>query len=134
MTDFFARFTGPAHALLRIAAGLLFIPHGAQKLFGWLSGPEGRSPALFPDLMWFAGVLEFFGGILIAAGWLTRPVAFLLSGQMLVAYFMAHAPKGALPILNRGELALLYCFIFLFLAAAGAGPWSIDSFLKKKSS
>jgi putative oxidoreductase len=128
VTSVAARFSGPTHALLRIAAGVLFLPHGAQKLFGALGGMGGNGgSATFPDLMWFAGVLEFFGGLLMVLGLFTRPVAFLLSGQMLVAYFMAHAPQGGLPLQNRGELALLYCFVFLFFAAWGAGPWSIDA-------
>jgi putative oxidoreductase len=127
-----ARFAGPTHALLRIAAGLLFLPHGAQKLFGALGGMGGSgAAAAFPDLMWFAGVIEFFGGLFVALGLFTRPAAFLCSGQMLVAYFKAHAPQGGLPIQNHGELALLYCFVFLFLAAWGAGPWSVDAARRK---
>jgi putative oxidoreductase len=87
--------------------------------------------ASFPALPWFAGCLETFGGILIILGLLTRPVAFLLSGQMAVAYFMVHARRGFWPILNGGELAALYCFIFLYLSTAGAGPWSVDHLIKK---
>ncbi|MBI3991527.1 MAG: DoxX family protein [Candidatus Omnitrophica bacterium] len=118
--------------LFRIVTGFLFIPHGAQKLFGWLGGMGGKgTTAGFPELMWFAGVLEFFGGICILFGIFTRPVAFLLSGQMAVAYFKAHAPQGFLPIINHGELAVLYCFIFLFLSAVGSGPLAVERLWKK---
>lgn len=113
--------------LLRIVAGLLFMQHGAQKLLGMLGGMNGSgATASMFSLLWIAGVLEFFGGLLVALGLLTRPVAFVLAGEMAVAYFMAHAPQGFWPILNRGELAALYCFVFLFFAAHGAGPLSID--------
>lgn len=116
-----------AHTLLRIVTGFLLMPHGAQKLFGWLGGMGGSgASAPFPGLLWFAGVLEFFGGLGILLGVFTRPIAFVLSGQMAVAYFMAHAPRGFWPLLNRGELAVLYCFIFLLLAAAGGGPYTVE--------
>lgn len=121
---------GPAlHAILRIGAGLLFMQHGAQKLFGAL-GAEGPVP--LASLMGLAGVLEFFGGLLIVLGLFTRPVALVLALQMLVAYFMAHLPKGPWPILNAGELALLYMLIFLFLAGNGSGTWSLDHVLKNR--
>jgi len=84
------------------------------------------------SLVGLAGVLEFFGGALILLGLFTRPTAFLLSGQMAAAYFMAHAPKGFWPLLNKGELAALYCFVFLFLSIAGGGPWSLDRLMNKK--
>jgi len=105
---------------------LLFIPHGTAKLFGW---PQME---MFADLQLFslaglAGVLEVFGGLLILVGWFTRPVAFVLSGFMAVAYFMAHASQALLPIQNGGELAALYSWLFLYLAVAGAGAWSIDA-------
>ena len=106
------------HALLRVVAGLMFWQHGAQKLFGWLGGRQ------VPELMsqfGLAGVLEFFGGILIIVGLFTRPVAFILAGEMAVAYFQVHAPEGLWPIQNRGEPAVLFAFIFLFFAAHGAG-------------
>jgi putative oxidoreductase len=122
-----SQFTGPLHAFFRIIAGLLFMQHGAQKLFGMFGGMGGQGgTAKFPDLMFIAGVLEFFGGLLIVIGLFTRPVALLLAIQMLVAYFKAHAPQGAVPLLNGGELALLFFIIFLYLAAAGPGPWSVD--------
>jgi putative oxidoreductase len=112
---------------LRIVTGFLFMPHGAQKLFGWLGGMGGTgATASFPGLLWVAGVLEFFGGLAILLGVFTRPIAFVLSGFMAAAYFMAHAPKGFWPVLNQGELAALYCFIFLLLSAAGGGSLALD--------
>jgi len=128
------RVTPLALTLLRIIAGFLFMPHGAQKLFGWLGGIGGTgASASFPDLIWVAGVLEFFGGLCILLGVWTRPVAFLLSGMMAAAYFMGHASRGFWPLLNRGELAVLYCFVFLFLAAAGGGPLTVDRLWQKKA-
>lgn len=102
--------------------------HGAQKLFGVLGGVGGEPGSTVPliSLMGLAGVLEFFGGFLVALGLFTRPVAFVLAGEMAVAYFRSHLPEGFWPILNRGELAALYAFIFLFLAANGGGRFSLD--------
>ena len=120
------RWTGYLRSLLRIVAALLFMAHGTQKLFAWPID-EPRDPAPLLSLMGVAGVLETFGGALLLLGLFTRPVAFLLAGEMAVAYFMSHAPRGFWPILNGGELPALYCFVFLYLAAAGAGPWSIDA-------
>jgi putative oxidoreductase len=105
------------YGVLRIVAGLLFAQHGAQKLFGAFGGEQVE----LATLMGLAGVIEFFGGLLIAAGIFTRWAAFIASGQMAVAYFMAHAPQGFYPIVNRGELAALYCFLFLYMAARGGG-------------
>jgi putative oxidoreductase len=104
--------------------------HGAQKLFNFPGPPQAMHP-LF-SLIGAAGVLELFGGLLLFLGLFTRPVVFLLSGEMAVAYFMAHAPHGFWPLLNRGELAVLYCFIFLYLAVAGGGSWSVD-FLRRRN-
>lgn len=120
--------------LLRIISGFLLMPHGAQKLFGMFGGFRGQLGATAPlfSLMGLAGILEFFGGLAILLGLFTRPVAFILSGLMAVAYFMAHAPKGFWPLLNRGELAALYSFVFLFLAATGGGELSIDGLLRKR--
>jgi putative oxidoreductase len=117
---------------LRIGAGLLFMQHGVQKLFGLLGGMDGAgaSASLF-SLMGAAGVLEFFGGLLIVLGLFTRPVAFLLATQMIVAYFIAHVPQGNVPILNGGELALLYALVFGFLASAGSGEWSVDNLIAR---
>lgn len=113
-------------SVLRIVTALLFIPHGTQKLFG-IPGAQQAVPTIF-SLMGIAGILECVGGLLILLGVFTRPAAFVLSGLMAVAYFMAHAPRGFWPILNRGELAALYCFVFLYLAIAGGGPWSLGRF------
>lgn len=110
---------------LRIVTAFLFWQHGAQKLLGWL----GREPVAFLELRWFAGILEFFGSILVGVGLFTGPVAFLLSGQMAVAYFMSHAPRGFWPVLNGGERAVLFCFIFLFLSFAGPGKLAVDNWL-----
>jgi putative oxidoreductase len=113
-------------SVLRIVTALLFIPHGTQKLFG-VPGAQQAVPALM-SMMGIVGILECVGGLLILLGVFTRPAAFVLSGHMAVAYFMAHAPRGFWPILNRGELAALYCFVFLYLAVAGGGPWSLGRF------
>lgn len=120
-------------SLLRIIAGFGFCLHGFQKIFGVLGGAGGSGqPAQFLTLPWVAGLLELAGGLLVLFGLFTAPVAFVLSGQMAVAYFMAHAPRGFWPIQNTGELAMLYCFVFLYLFTAGGGPWSLDRLLRKK--
>lgn len=113
----------------RIVFGLMFMQHGAQKLFG-MFGADGTAQLM--SQMGLAGVLEFFGGLLIVIGLITRPVAFVLSGQMAVAYFIAHFSRGWVPIENGGELSVLYCFFFLYLAAAGGGAWSVDRVLKTR--
>lgn len=117
-------------SLLRIVAAFLFMQHGAQKIFGY-PAPQRGEFELF-SLMGLAGTLELFGGALLLIGLFTRPVAFVLSGMMAVAYFMAHAPKAFWPLLNGGELAALFSFVFLYLAFAGGGAWSIDACLKSK--
>ncbi len=118
----------------RVVFGLSLATHGAQKLFGWLTDPAagggGRPP--LASLPGVAGVLEFFGGLLLAAGLFTRPVAFVLSGLMAVAYFKAHAPRGFWPILNRGEPAVLYCFAFLVFWALGPGRYSVDGLVRRR--
>lgn len=120
---------GPAtHSILRIGAALLMIPHGAQKLFGVL----GKEAVPLFSQYGFAGVVEFFGGLLIALGLLTRPASALLGLVMVAAYVVAHAGQNPWPILNKGELALLYALIFTFLAANGAGPWSLDAWLRRR--
>lgn len=120
--------SGPTHALLRIMAGLLFMLHGGQKHFGWFGGMDGQGgTAELMSLMGLAGALEIVGGALIIIGLFTRPVAFIVAGEMAVAYFMAHLPRAFWPIQNQGEPAVLFCFIFLFLAFNGAGPWSVDA-------
>ena len=113
-------------SILRIVAALLYMQHGSMKLFGIPPSQQGGTVPVF-SLFWVAGVLELFGGLLVLLGLFTRPVAFILSGQMAAAYFMQHAPRGYWPILNGGELAVLYCFLFLYLSAAGPGPLSLDS-------
>ena len=113
-------------SVLRIVTAFLLMQHGSQKLFGFpAEAGQTASPPL-TSLMEVAGGLEFFGGLLVLLGLFTRPVAFVLSGFMAVAYFMAHAPDGFWPILNQGDLAVLFCFVFLYLSAAGGGPWSLD--------
>jgi putative oxidoreductase len=118
---------GTTHAALRIMTGLLFLQHGTTKLFKFPLTDYFKDGVQIASLMGAAGVLELVGGILIIIGLFTRTTAFVLAGMMAVAYFMAHAAQGFFPILNGGELAILYCFIFLWLATAGAGPYSIDA-------
>jgi putative oxidoreductase len=111
-------------SILRIVAALLFIAHGTSKLFGWpMAGMEPPVLSLFG----FAGVLETSGGILLLLGLFTRPVAFVLSGEMAFAYFLGHLPKSFFPIMNQGEAAVMFCFTFLYLVFAGPGPWSVDA-------
>jgi putative oxidoreductase len=119
-------------SLLRIITGFVFSLHGFQKLFGAFGGMgrSGATAALFSQIG-VAGVLECFGGLLILLGLFTRPVAFILCGEMAVAYFTRHLPRGFWPIVNAGELAVIYCFIFLYFFTAGAGPWSADSLFRK---
>jgi putative oxidoreductase len=112
-------------SILRIVAALIFMEHGTQKLLGFPPGDRPQ-PELF-SLIGLAGVLELFGGILLVLGLFTRPVAFILSGEMAVAYWMAHAPQSFFPIVNGGDSAILYCFVFLYLAVAGGGAWSLDN-------
>lgn len=124
-------FSGACLSLLRVMTGAMFMQHGAQKLLGLLLPPDrafNGAPAAFSQ-SWFAGVLELVGGALIVLGFFSRPVAFLLSGEMAVAYFQAHAPRNLFPILNGGEANLLFCFIFLYLFAVGGGPYSLDAML-----
>ena len=123
MTSFMKRFGGKSHALLRIMAGLLLFWHGSQKLFGFPQAPPD-APAF---VIYVAGSIELVGGILVAIGLFTRQAAFVCSGLMASAYWMAHGTKHLLPLLNGGELAALYCFVFLFIAANGAGMWSADA-------
>jgi putative oxidoreductase len=122
------RFADPSFALLRVATGILFACHGAQKLFGALGG---RQVADIASMQGAAGVIELVGGVLIAIGLFASWAGLVASAEMFVAYFMAHAPEGAVPIQNGGELALLYAFVFLFVAAHGAGAYSIDSLMHR---
>jgi putative oxidoreductase len=123
--DRLAAAWGPrALAVLRIVTALIFIEHGTQKLLGFPPS-QNPGPALF-SLLGLAGVLELFGGALVLVGLFTRPVAFVLSGFMAAAYFMAHAPRSFFPVLNGGDAAILYCFVFLYIFVAGPGVWSLD--------
>ncbi|WP_262031908.1 DoxX family protein [Microvirga sp. Mcv34] len=115
-------------SILRIVAALIFMAHGTQKLLGFPASPN-PGPAAF-SLPWIAGVLELAGGALLIPGLFVRPVAFVLSGLMAAAYWIAHAPRSPYPVLNGGDAAILYCFVFLFLAAAGGGAWSLDRSLR----
>jgi len=131
LAEFQAAWAPRALALLRIMTGLLYIQHGTQKLFGFpenLRNPGGE----LSTFMLITGLLEAVGGLLFAIGLLTRPVAFLLSGMMAVAYFMAHAPRGFYPINNGGDLAILFCFVFLYFFFAGPGAWSVDDAIAGK--
>ncbi len=127
------RLVEATYFLLRVVTGLLFFQAGSMKVLGWFGGINGHGGT--PPWLSQAGIggaLEFFGGIAILLGLLTRPVAFVLSGEMAVAYWQFHAPKGAWPIQNHGELAVLFCFIFLYMAARGAGDWSLDALLRRR--
>lgn len=126
MQKLLGRYAPYLYAALRIVAGLAFAQHGAQKMFGLLGG---QSVELMSQ-RGIAGVIEFVGGILIALGLFTSPIAFLAGGEMAWAYFQSHAPRGFWPIQNGGELSVLYCFIFLYFAAVGSGKLSIDSIRK----
>jgi putative oxidoreductase len=118
-------------AILRIVTALLFLEHGTQKLFGFPPS-EYPAPALL-SLMGVSGVLEVAGGLLLLLGLFTRPVAFILAGMMAVAYWMAHAPQSFFPILNNGDAAILFCFVFLYLFVAGGGAWTIDEAVRVKT-
>jgi putative oxidoreductase len=120
-------------SILRIVTGLLFMGHGTMKLFGYPPSATPMPPIELTSQIGIAGILETFGGALIVLGLLTRPVAFILSGEMAVAYFQAHAPQSLFPHLNNGEPAVLFCFLFLYLAFAGAGVWSLDRLIARSS-
>jgi putative oxidoreductase len=133
MAELIGRFSAHTFAILRIISGLMFAMHGTQKLFGFPSPLKGMSGPLPPMLM-VAGGIELVGGVLIAIGFFTGIAAFISSGEMAVAYFMGHASHGPFwPLENQGELAVLYCFLFLFIAAHGAGIWSVDNALRRKT-
>jgi len=129
MTTTLERFAPHMLSVLRVVAALLFLEHGMSRLFGFPSPLP--TPPLF-TMYWFAGTIEFVGGLLVVFGLLTRPAAFIMSGEMAFAYFLSHASKGFFPILNRGDGAILFCFIFLYLAFAGGGPWSLDALIGRR--
>jgi putative oxidoreductase len=132
MIQTLSRFQPIALSVLRIYTGLSIIEHGCVKILGFPSGaPYGLAPV--GTMAWAGGLIELIGGALIILGLFTRPVAFIVAGFTAVAYFMVHAPQSFFPIVNKGELAAVYCFIFLYLIFAGAGPLSLDAILRKKS-
>jgi putative oxidoreductase len=131
LDSFYVKWAPRVLSVLRIVAGFLLMQHGMQKLLGLPTPmPTGTVPLL--SLFGFVGVLELGGGLLLLLGLFTRPVAFILSGLMAAAYFMAHAPQGFWPLLNQGELAALYSFVFLYLAVAGGGAWALDRLLRRR--
>lgn len=132
MEKYLGKYSDYLYALMRIFVGLLFACNGAQKLFGFFGGmgKSGEAAELFSQ-MGAAGVVEFFGGLLVALGLFTGSAAFIASGQMAFAYFIGHYPKGFWPILNAGELAVLYCFFFLYIASRGAVVWGLDNALRR---
>jgi putative oxidoreductase len=136
LDSFNAKWAPRLLSVLRIVAAFLLMQHGAQKLFGVLVPPPQPGMPAPPAFSLFspigvAGILEFFGGLLVLVGLFTRPAAFLLSGLLAVAYFRVHAPMGFWPILNKGELAVIYCFVFFYLSVAGGGVWSLDYLLRR---
>ncbi|HXE95239.1 MAG TPA: DoxX family protein [Dongiaceae bacterium] len=131
MKPFMSAFNSHCYALMRIVVGFLFLWHGAQKLFGFPIPMPGGVPAF---IVYIAGPIELIGGILIMIGLFTQWAAFITSGQMAFAYWMAHGMKALLPIQNNGELAVLYCFVFLFICTQGSGIWSVDALRNRHES
>ena len=129
MEEFCAKWQPQFLSVLRIMAGLLFLEHGTSKYLGF---PHVEKVPEALSMSGVGGMLELVGGALIALGLFTRPVAFLLAGEMAIAYFYAHAPRAFFPVLNAGDAAILFCFVFLYLFFAGPGPWSIDAMMKRK--
>lgn len=130
MFERFSAFRPQLLSLLRIVSGLMFLQHGTQKIFGFPA--PARGPFDIASQIGIGGVLELVGGVLLILGLFTRPVAFLMSGMMAVAYFQFHAMTGGpFPLVNQGELAALYCWVFLYFVAAGPGPWSVDEAIRK---
>lgn len=120
---FLSAYESHTYALMRIVTGFLFLWHGSQKVLGWPGEVPAGAPAF---ILYTAGPIELIGGILVMVGLFTRPVAFLCSGLMAFAYWLGHGFQALLPVINKGELAALYCFVFLYIAARGAGIWSVD--------
>ena len=128
MERFLGRYSSYFYAIFRIVFGLCFMLHGTQKLFAWPPAKQGGGE--LAGLMLVAAIIELVGGFLIMVGFFASLAAFISSGQMAVAYFMAHQPNGALPIMNGGEPAVLFCFAFLYIASRGVGVWSVDSLMR----
>jgi putative oxidoreductase len=124
MASFVSGYTAQTYALMRIVTGFLFLWHGSQKLFGFPGSPMDGIP---PVVLYVASPIELIGGVLIMIGFMTGYAAFLCSGLMAAAYWMAHGTKALLPVMNGGELAMIYCFVFLFISANGSGIWSVDA-------
>ena len=131
---FLAPYETYLRSLIRIMAAFTFTQHGVQKTFGWLGGMDGHGATAPNAILTVAGLLETIGGPLILLGLFTRPVAFLLSGEMAVGYFRTHAPRNFWPVINGGEITVFYCFFFLWLASADPGVWSLDHLLFRKKS
>ncbi len=127
-----ARWAPHLLSVLRIVVAFLYVAHGTQKLFGFPSA-EPRAPVPLGSLLGAAGAIETIGGVLLLIGLFSRPVAFVVAGEMAIGYFMSHAPHGFWPLVNRGEAAVLFCFTWLYLAAAGPGPWSLDALRTRAS-
>ncbi len=128
IADVRTRWTPRLLSVLRVVAVLLYLSHGASKIFGYPAPPgPGAHTVPFLSLYWFAGMIELGGGTLLLLGLFTRPVAFVLAGEMAVAYFKVHAPRAFWPLVNHGEIVVLFCFLWLYLAAAGGGAWSLDA-------
>lgn len=125
-----ARLAPHLLSVMRIMVGLLFLEHGMAKVFGFPA--HGHLP-VFPEIEWFAGRIELVGGGLVALGLFTRLAAFIVSGEMAFAYFISHAPRSFFPLINGGEAAILFCFVFLYLVFAGGGPWSLDALWHRRS-
>ena len=125
-----SRYSVPFYSVMRLIVGLMFFCHGAQKIFGWFS-PPGQHGGHLPPLMLTGGWIEIVCGLLIAVGLFTRVAAFIASGEMAVAFFMMHAKGSILPIINKGELAVVYCFLFFYIFLYGPGAWSLDVLLRK---
>lgn len=131
MFDGLTKHSDKMLAVLRIVSALIFLLHGSQKLFGFPPPGEMGQPEMF-TLLWVGGVIELVGGVLLLLGLFTRPVAFILSGEMAVAYWMFHAPASLFPTLNGGDAAILYCFVFLLFVFTGPGAWSLDGAISKR--